>query len=219
MAETAAPPGDYFSNHRRRERFPWSLYHGALTRPLARAIAARGPRPRVLLVGCGLEGEIPGAPPATELYGCDLDARAIEACRRLYPARAARFAVCPGPYELPTGGGFDGPFDVVLAKEVVEHTLDPSRWARGLSVRLAPGGALLLTTPNYGRLSTLPLLEATVLEWIARRDGFSRKHIHPSKFDERSLAALDVGERMRLVSVRRTLTGWSLLGTWQRAPG
>jgi hypothetical protein len=108
---------------------------------------------------------------------------------------------------------------VVIAKEVVEHTLEPARWARALSARLAEGGTLLLTTPNYGRLSTLPLIEATVLEWLARRDGFSRRHIHPTKFDKRRLEALDVGPGMRLVSVRRTLTGWSLLGTWRRASG
>src|SRR5690349_10915847 len=133
---------DYFSNHRRRDRLPWSLYHRALTRPIARAIAAHGPAPRVLIVGCGLEAEIPGAPVSATFYGCDIDARAIDECRRAHPTRADRFALCPGPYELPDANGFAEPFDVVVAKEVVEHTLDPERWARGLTRRLAPGGTL-----------------------------------------------------------------------------
>ena len=217
MTERGAPSGDYFSNHGRRDRFPWSLYHRPLTRPIARAIAAHGSSPRVLIVGCGLEMSIDGAPAGTQFFGCDLDARAIEECRRQRPDLSERFATCPGPYELPTEEAFSAPFDVVVAKEVVEHVLEPGRWARGLSARLRPGGTLLLTTPNYGRLSTLPLVESTVLEWLARRDGFSRRHIHPTKFDVARLRALDVGDDMRLLSVERTFTGWSLLGTWRRA--
>ncbi len=82
------------------------------------------------------------------------------------------------------------------------------------------GGALVLTTPNYSRLSTLPLLEATVLEWVARRDGYSRAHIHPSKFSTRTLARLDVGPGMRLARIEVAWTGWTLLGVWERvAPG
>ncbi|HVH46827.1 MAG TPA: class I SAM-dependent methyltransferase [Labilithrix sp.] len=208
---------EYFSNHQRKDRLPWSLYHRPLTRRLARAIEAHGSSPRVLIVGCGLEDAIDGAPAGTTFYGCDLDERAIAACRAANPDRADRFAVCPSPYELPNDAGFTTPFDVVLAKEVVEHTLEPERWAAGLSSRLKPGGTLLLTTPNYGRFSTLPVLESTVLEWLARRDGFSRRDIHPTKFDKARLAALDVGPDMRLVAIERSLTGWALLGKWRRA--
>jgi len=219
MTETSTDSSDYFSNHARRERFPWSLYHRPLTRPLAREIARHGSAPHVLIVGCGLEMGIPGAPAGTTFYGCDVDARAIEACRAEKPASASCFAVCPGPYELPTEGDLDRSFDVILAKEVVEHVLEPERWAQVLSARLVPGGTLVLTTPNYGRLSTLPLLEYTLLELLARRDGFSRRDIHPTKFDAARLRALDVGEDMRLVSIHRTLTGWALIGTWRRVGG
>jgi 2-polyprenyl-3-methyl-5-hydroxy-6-metoxy-1,4-benzoquinol methylase len=209
---------DYFANHRRAGRFPWSLYHRALTRPIARAIAAHGSSARVLVVGCGLEPVIPGAPTTVDIFACDIDPRAIEACKRAHPDRAHRFAVCPDAYALPEEHDFAGLFDVVVAKEVIEHTLDPSRWARMLAHRLVVGGTLILTTPNYGRMSTLPLLESTILEWLARRDGFSRKHIHPSKFDKRRFARLDVGDDMRLLSVETTLTGWSLIGMWRRLP-
>ena len=219
MAGASTRSGDYFSNHARRERFPWSLYHRPLTKPLARTIARHGPTPHVLIVGCGLEMDIPGAPAGAVFYGCDVDARAIDACRQEKPASASRFAVCPGPYELPTEGDLDRSFDVILAKEVVEHVLEPERWARVLSARLAPGGTLVLTTPNYGLLSTLPLLEYTLLELLARRDGFSRREIHPTKFDAARLRALDVGKDMRLIAVQRTLTGWALIGTWRRARG
>jgi 2-polyprenyl-3-methyl-5-hydroxy-6-metoxy-1,4-benzoquinol methylase len=206
---------DYFSNHQRRDRLPWSLYHRPLTRRIARTIARR-PNARVLIVGCGLEADIPGAPAGTQFYGCDLDERAIRACQEANPAHAERFAVCPSPYELPRGGAFDTAFDVVLAKEVIEHTLEPELWARELCTRLAPGGSLILTTPNYGRLSTLPLLEATVLEWLARRDGFSRRDIHPTKFDKSRFERLDLGKDMEVVSIERSLSGWSLFGIWRR---
>lgn len=208
--------GDYFENHKRKDRFPWLLYHRALTRPIARVIARYGPRPKVLIVGCGLEPTIEGAQAGTDFYGCDVDERAIEACRTLVPSTADHYAVCPSEYELPCEAGFEGPFDVVVAKEVVEHVLEPTRWAAALSERVKIGGALLLSTPNYGRLSTLPLIEATVLEWVARRQGFSREHIHPTKFDRARLSALDVGRGMELRRVITTLTGWSLLAEWRR---
>ncbi len=209
---------EYFVNHRRVDRFPWSLYHRALLKPITRVLAEYGPSPRVLIVGCGLEAGMMGAPRGTIFFGCDIDERAIEACRRTFPERAHRFATCPDAYALPSDPGFTEPFDVVVAKEVVEHVLEPARWASVLSTRVRPGGSLVLTTPNYGAYSTLPLLESTVLEWIARRDGYSRRHIHPTKFDRRALADLDVGPDMRLVAVDRTLTGWALVGRWRRAP-
>ncbi len=216
MTRQSTSSTDYFSNHGRRDRFPWSLYHRPLARPLARAIAAYGPSARVLIVGCGLEVDVPGAPPGTVFHGCDVDPRAIDECRRRRPREAARFAVCPGPYELPTEGEFGHPFNVILAKEVIEHVLEPERWAQTLTARLAPGGTMVLTTPNYGRLSTLPLIENTILELFAWRDGFSRREIHPTKFDRARLRALDVGAGMKLVSVAGTLSGWTLIGSWQR---
>jgi SAM-dependent methyltransferase len=214
---TAAGEASYFVNHDRRQRWPWSLYHRALERPIAEEIARHGASPRVLMVGCGTETSIAGARGWPQFFGCDLDPRAVETCRQREPANASRFAVCPAPYALPSGGAFDVPFDVVLAKEVIEHVLEPDRWARALSSRLVAGGALVLTTPNYGWTSTLPLIERTVLEWFARRDGYSRAHIHPTKFDRRSFARLDVGDDMRLVSVQKApVTAWSLIGIWHR---
>jgi SAM-dependent methyltransferase len=206
----------YFANHARRTLFPWSLYHRDLAGRIAAVVRAHGHHPRVLVVGCGTEPYVEGGPEGATYHGCDLDPRAIDVCRGLYPAMADRLAVCPSGESLPDQGPFAAPFDVVVAKEVIEHILTPEPWARTLAARVALGGSLVLTTPNYGTFSTLPLLEATVLELVARRDGYSRAHIHPSKFDRRRLAALDVGPGMGLTSVQQTWSGWALLGHWTR---
>ena len=205
----------YFVNHDRRRRFPWSLYHRGLERRLARAVAALpAARPRVLVVGCGLEPFVPDVV-GPIYYGADLDAASIDACRSRYPQIAERLAVCPGPYELPTTGAFAIPFDAIVAKEVIEHTGDPERWAQNLAARLAPAGELLITTPNYGALSTLPLLESTLLELLARRDGYSRKHIHPSRFTRERLEALRL-PGLELLEVEATFTRWALFGRWRK---
>ncbi|MCC6646168.1 MAG: methyltransferase domain-containing protein, partial [Polyangiaceae bacterium] len=172
-----------------------------------------GPSPRVLIVGAGLAPVIEGAPLGADQYACDLDARAVEACRERYPWRASRISLCPGPYELPAE---PRDVDLVVAKEVIEHVDDPARFAAVLASRVRVGGELALTTPNYGAPWLLPLLERTALEWVARRDGFSRRDIHPSKFDEERLARLDAGPGMRLVEHVRTRTSWALFARFRR---
>ena len=206
---------EYFVNHARRTRFPWSLYHDDISRRIASAVRSHGPSPHVLIVGCGLEPLVPGVEDAF-CFACDIDARSIEACRQCQPAMAARLAVCPAPDVLPQDPGFEGPFDVVVAKEVVEHVSGPQAWARVVSRGLRIGGELVLSTPNYGRFSTLPLIESTILEALARLDGYSRREIHPSRFDRRTLALLNPSPDMELIDVSASFLGWALVGRWRR---
>ncbi|MBN8611702.1 MAG: methyltransferase domain-containing protein [Deltaproteobacteria bacterium] len=209
---TAAP---YFVNHARKDRFPWSVYHRPLIDGFAQALAPhRGGR--VLVVGCGLEPFFPGVNGVT-FFGCDLDPQAIDESKKLFPEMKDRLAVCPSENELPSEGPFAGDFDVVLAKEVVEHLPTPEPWARMLAARVKVGGSLLLSTPNYGLDSSLGILERTVLEWFARKDGYTRAHIHPSKFDRKRLRTLDVGPGMELVDIDIPWTRWTLLGHWRRS--
>lgn len=49
-------------------------------------------------------------------------------------------------------------FDLIVALEVVEHVTDPARFVSGLAAALAPGGLLIMATPNRTALSRLALI-------------------------------------------------------------
>lgn len=55
--------------------------------------------------------------------------------------------------------GLNG-FDVVTAMEVVEHVADPQAFVAALAAALAPGGLMVLSTPNRTLPSRLMLVEA-----------------------------------------------------------
>lgn len=60
----------------------------------------------------------------------------------------------------------DGQFDLVTSMEVVEHVSDPAAFVRALVARLAPGGLLVLSTPN--RTAWSKLLTITLAEGLGR---------------------------------------------------
>jgi 2-polyprenyl-6-hydroxyphenyl methylase/3-demethylubiquinone-9 3-methyltransferase len=49
-------------------------------------------------------------------------------------------------------------FDLVCSMEVVEHVSDPAAFVAGLARALAPGGLMLLSTPNRTALSRIALI-------------------------------------------------------------
>jgi len=56
----------------------------------------------------------------------------------------------------------DGKYDLVTAMEVVEHVADPQDFIDALAARLAPGGLMILSTPNktaWSKLLTITLAE------------------------------------------------------------
>ena len=57
-----------------------------------------------------------------------------------------------------------GEYDLVTALEVIEHVADPQAFVDSLVARLAPGGLLILSTPNrtaWSKLLTITLAEGT----------------------------------------------------------
>ena len=56
----------------------------------------------------------------------------------------------------------DGNFDLVTCMEVIEHVAEPAIFVRDLAARLAPGGLLIMSTPNatgWSKLLTITLAE------------------------------------------------------------
>jgi SAM-dependent methyltransferase len=209
----AAASTDYFANHARARRFPWTLYHRPLERDLERflgRVAGEQPRGEVLIVGCGLVHEIDAAPDGLRFHVADIDKRAVAAVLARRDPRITGGSVVAA--ELPIDLGL-GRFAAVYAKEVVEHVLAWPSWLAGLRRALVPGGRLWLSTPNYGE-PWLAALESTVLELIARRSGFSRRDLHPTRFSRRSLArglacAGFEQVEVRVAPSRLALTAWA----------
>lgn len=198
---------DYFSNHSKKLAFPWSLYHSPIVRELARAIA-ESPGPDVLNVGSGPFFELPEIDARGRTFTvCDIDPRAVEVAKKVHGSAIARADViqvdAPLPYD-------DGAFDLVVAMDVIEHVPDPGPWLNDVVRVLKPGGSLMLTTPNYASWS-LRAIEATALEAIARVQGFSRKHIHPSKMDASRLRGLLRGAHVARPEIHEISHGWVLV--------
>ena len=61
---------------------------------------------------------------------------------------------------------FDGRFDLVTSMEVIEHVADARAFLESLAARLAPGGLMILSTPNRTGLSRLLMI--TLAEGIGQ---------------------------------------------------
>ena len=206
---------DYFANHARARQFPWTLYHRPLERDLGaflRQVAAEHPTGEVLIVGCGLLHELDSAPRGLAFHVADIDERAVAAVL----ARGDR-RLTGGTVVAPeTAIGLGRRFAAIYAKEVVEHVRAWPAWLVGLRRALVPGGRLWLSTPNYGE-PWLAAIESTVLEIVARRSGFSRRDLHPTRFSRRALARGLAAAGFEDVEVKVTPTRLALT-SWSRAP-
>ena len=170
------------------------------------------PGGEVLIVGCGLLHELDAAPSGLRFTVVDIDARAIDAVLARRDPRIVGGAVVEPEAPIALGRRFAA----IYAKEVVEHVRGWPGWLVGLRRALVPSGRLWLSTPNYGE-PWLAALESTVLEVIARRDGFSRRDLHPTRFSRGELARGLAAAGFDQVVVRPTPTRLALTA-WARAP-
>lgn len=142
---------------------------------------------RVLDVGCGagllteplarLGGEVTGVDAAPEniaaaqahAAGQGLDIRYVAGelneCIPLNPVHVERSRDTSnehrtdGPLDFARDEREESGFDLITSMEVIEHVTDPSAFVDALAARLAPGGLLILSTPNRTALSRLLLVE------------------------------------------------------------
>jgi 2-polyprenyl-6-hydroxyphenyl methylase/3-demethylubiquinone-9 3-methyltransferase len=117
---------------------------------------------RALDVGCGagLLTE-PLARLGADVTGVDAAPENIAAASAHAAAQGIAIDYRAGGIEAVAGETFD----LVTSLEVIEHVADPSAFVAGLAACLAPGGLLILSTPNRTALSRLALI--TVGEGLA----------------------------------------------------
>lgn len=132
------------------ERYLIYLFHIAAYRFASQHIRDK----RVLDYGCGSGyGTHMLAPMARSILGVDVAEEAVEHARKTYSAENLLFQKVNPDEELPFE---DASFDVVLSFQVFEHVTDTRRYLEQTRRVLAPGGKLILVTPDR-RTRLLPL--------------------------------------------------------------
>ncbi|HEX3423195.1 MAG TPA: bifunctional 2-polyprenyl-6-hydroxyphenol methylase/3-demethylubiquinol 3-O-methyltransferase UbiG [Sphingomicrobium sp.] len=108
----------------------------------------------VLDVGCGagLLAE-PLARLGGRVVGLDASPEVIEVARQHTAAMGLHIDYRAGDVQ-----DLCGEFDLITAMEVIEHVADPALFVKALAKRLAPGGLLIMSTPNATGLSKLLMI-------------------------------------------------------------
>lgn len=199
----------YLSNHGRAMRFPWSLYHLPLIRSLHHFLSSvKNPAgKKILVIGPGDLQELSLLKDlAFEVSILDIDQRVLDKLRKEYPESIRNSYLVDDNFM-----GYPDPesFDVIYAKEVIEHLPVPEHFVRKVRDILRPHGVVWMSTPNYG-FFLLPFLEKTILEVIARLSGFSRRDIHPSRFDREKLERIFSDNGFEVQNVEVTFAGLAL---------
>jgi 2-polyprenyl-6-hydroxyphenyl methylase/3-demethylubiquinone-9 3-methyltransferase len=122
----------------------------------------RATRPRVFDAGCGNGAllhklQLSGY----EVSGCDASESGVAQARKLCgeQVRVERLSVYENLSEM-----FGSGWDVVISTEVIEHLYAPRDFIRQAHGLLAPGGALILSTPYHGYLKNLALAASGALD-------------------------------------------------------
>ncbi len=150
---------------------------------------------RVLDVGCG-EGAFAAALAAagTRVVAIDVAGEPLRRAGAREATLELRLVEADGPWGLP-----DESFDAVWAGETIEHVADTGAWLSEAHRVLRPGGRLLLSTPNHGRLRLLSL----ALSQRAFAEHFHPLADHLRFYTRGSLTELLQASGFRAVTVTR----------------
>jgi len=116
---------------------------------------------RVLEIGCGLGHLLGWLAEKYSIYGIDVNPWALRDASRNVPEGNFLLLSAEDMGIFP-----DGIFQVVIAKHVVEHLPDPEGAIAEMSRVLAPGGLLLLATPNTSSITR----SIKKRDWIGYQD-------------------------------------------------
>ena len=122
----------------------------ATARLLARHARVNGP---VLEFGCGTGDILNLVQRATnrDAHGLDFSATAVTEAKARYPhldIRESSGADCSMTGHSPAGSGFS----LIYMRHVIEHLYAPSQVIREIAAKLAPGGRLVIFTPDASSL-------------------------------------------------------------------
>lgn len=158
---------DYFStgtyanvSFGRYSQYWWS------NRFYARLARRYGPRSgKVLEIGCGLGHLLAWLADCYTVFGSDINSWALGQARQNVPQ--GHFLELSAE---DLGAFTNATFQIVIAKHVVEHLHHPERAISEVARVIAPGGLLILATPNLDS----PMRKVKKENWIGYRD---RTHI------------------------------------------
>jgi len=141
----------------------------------------------VLDLGCGAGSFGQYKPEGVEVHGIDIDENAIRKAEKYERTRIGN--VTQG---LPYDNAF---FDGVLAKDIVEHVIEPWKLAKEINRVLKPGGVVIAIVPCPGKKA-----------W----DDYT--HVRP--FTKRAISELflDYGFELDCIKRTRGIPGFGLLG-------
>lgn len=156
---------------------------------------------RVLDFGCATGEFIAAAGPVYEMWGADISADALARIAVDNPAMSERLLQTTPDGKLPGDDG-DRRFDAIVAWDVIEHLTDPAAALECLIDRLAPGGVILLSTPDIG---------AFVARAMGARWAFMTPPEHLAFFNHRSLSCVLEARKLRVERLQSS-GKWANLG-------
>lgn len=183
----------YFSSHTYQDvsfaRYSQYWWSNRFYATLARRYGQHGKR--FLEIGSGLGHLVGQLEDSFETYGMDINHWALKESKSVIEKTALQIA---NAEEIPFA---DGTFGVVIIKHIVEHLSNPEKAIAEIGRVTAPGGILILATPNLDSLlkpwkgeswigyqdpTHISLKPPSIwLDWI-KQSGFSLKRVFADGF-------------------------------------